>query len=531
MLRRVVEDYLGAIHRERDYDFLFMSLLSDLGFYDIHFTHGTVEFGKDFIAKLNEDEQPVQFAFQSKAGNVNITAWRSIVGQLNEAMLVPLSHPNFDAHLPRQIVLVSNGELQGIAKTSFDNYQTEQKRLGHRPPIFWGKSQLADRLINSGVNSIHRATEQGYRHLSSFFSLYSEAIRKTVTSRQIERYSQLWFDASVPWNTRVLICASEAEIIATACERNGLLYEAITMHIAALRFLMYSLHQEEGPQDTLQDMLGQSLRRIEQACLRYVNSFEHAWRDSEEGLISLLQGFGSFATYLVHCSRFLEILGLLYFMTDDAVVSTNCLSVIVEFSNGEEGAFKIIGERDTISILLPLLALTVEGKLTDAAQRLVKATIWYCDRHEHGKGLAQFDATEDREVYTLIGHSLQRVNYSKGFTACALSDLAAFMDEPLLYQQVVNEIKAVMVAPAYYLPQDSAEVYFVGATDLTTIPNVHYADTISTFTNYEFANHIQYEPKSFYLEPIVGCRGFMCLAVLLRDRYFPTLWPKLTRNN
>ena len=105
------------------------------------------------------------------------------------------------------------------------------------------------------------------------------------------------------------------------------------------------------------------------------------------------------------------------------------------------------------------------------------------------------------------------------------------MDEPLLYQQVVNEIKAVMVAPAYYLPQDSAEVYFVGATDLTTIPNVHYADTISTFTNYEFANHIQYEPKSFYLEPIVGCRGFMCLAVLLRDRYFPTLWPKLTRNN
>ena len=54
MLKSVLGDYLDNI-KERDLDFPFLTLLPRLDFFDIHFTHGQVEFGKDFIAKRSED--------------------------------------------------------------------------------------------------------------------------------------------------------------------------------------------------------------------------------------------------------------------------------------------------------------------------------------------------------------------------------------------------------------------------------------------------------------------------------------------
>ena len=65
MLRNVLEDYLSSI-KERDFDFPLSSLLQGMGFYDIHFTHGAVEFGKDFIAKRVENNVEYQYAIQSR---------------------------------------------------------------------------------------------------------------------------------------------------------------------------------------------------------------------------------------------------------------------------------------------------------------------------------------------------------------------------------------------------------------------------------------------------------------------------------
>ena len=41
-----------------------------MGFHDIHFIHGNIEFGKDFIAKRTEDNRVIQYAFQSTAGDI-----------------------------------------------------------------------------------------------------------------------------------------------------------------------------------------------------------------------------------------------------------------------------------------------------------------------------------------------------------------------------------------------------------------------------------------------------------------------------
>lgn len=81
MLRNVLGDYLDRV-KERELDLPLLLLLPEMGFYDVHFTHGTVEFGKDFIAKKLEKGTEIQYSFQSKVGDISQADWRNhIQGQ------------------------------------------------------------------------------------------------------------------------------------------------------------------------------------------------------------------------------------------------------------------------------------------------------------------------------------------------------------------------------------------------------------------------------------------------------------------
>ena len=83
MLSNVLGAYLDR-SKERELDLPFVLLLPALGFHDVHLTHGAVEFGTDFIAKKREDGREVQYAFQSKVGDIDLRKWRNDVrGQLS----------------------------------------------------------------------------------------------------------------------------------------------------------------------------------------------------------------------------------------------------------------------------------------------------------------------------------------------------------------------------------------------------------------------------------------------------------------
>src|ERR1043166_1569072 len=123
MLRNVLEDYLSSI-REREFDYPLSALLQAMGFYDIHFTHGGVEFGKDFIAKKVDDGTEYQYAIQSKKGNINQGLWRDeIKGQLEEAIEIDLSHPQFNTSSPRKVILVTTGRLSGNARLATQEFK------------------------------------------------------------------------------------------------------------------------------------------------------------------------------------------------------------------------------------------------------------------------------------------------------------------------------------------------------------------------------------------------------------------------
>ncbi len=62
MLTDAIASYVNSLN-EREFDAPFMALLRLQGFMDIHFLHGSFEFGKDFIAKgIHEGNQTSSFS-------------------------------------------------------------------------------------------------------------------------------------------------------------------------------------------------------------------------------------------------------------------------------------------------------------------------------------------------------------------------------------------------------------------------------------------------------------------------------------
>lgn len=87
----VLGGYLDTV-AERAFDGPFLAYLSATGFADVHLLHGAYEFGKDFIAK--RDGQ--QWAFQTKAGDLGLSAWRGVRSQVDEMLWNDIAHPAFD---------------------------------------------------------------------------------------------------------------------------------------------------------------------------------------------------------------------------------------------------------------------------------------------------------------------------------------------------------------------------------------------------------------------------------------------------
>lgn len=121
MLDGVVDLYLQGVS-EREFDMPLMALLISRRFYDIHKLHGLFEFGKDFIAKREDEGVVHQYAIQSKAGDINLSSWRSVRSQIDEARYNGIAHPSYSRSLPRKAILVTTGRLVGGAAGDAQEY-------------------------------------------------------------------------------------------------------------------------------------------------------------------------------------------------------------------------------------------------------------------------------------------------------------------------------------------------------------------------------------------------------------------------
>lgn len=531
MLRNVLEGYLGRI-KEREFDLPLLLLLPALGYYDVHFTHGPVEFGKDIIAKKREDGIEVQFSFQSKAGNITQSTWRNeIQGQIHTALLSGLSHPSFDRNLPRHVVVLTTGELKSNATIETQEFQATVKGLNPSWSVsFWDKRDLIDMLLEHGLNGVHRATAAGFVEFGQFFLIYARALQGVVTVREIETYSRTWESGDVDRSRRLLLGAIEAEVLAQLCLSNDLAYEAAQLHLARIRLLCELSYAENSHE--LPESWDEAVGRLYALCATYIGRFQEAW-EADRDLVKVWFGEVYMTTYPVQCLRIMELASLAYFTTDKDDDRARHAAFLADFVRAEPGCAHPISDRFAISLVLATLVLIDRRYLDEAAALIEKATVWLCDRYQDGMGLAGVEADEQAETSVLLGYAFEFVDVSRrrdSFLTTALMDLAAFLGNAALYSDVVNDVKAVRIYAEYWQPRDTVGACRVEGHDVVHVPGVGFADDLLG-ADQGYAEHLAAESASFRFVELFGVAAAVAIMALLRDRYFPKLWPILAPNH
>lgn len=177
------------------------------------------------------------------------------------------------------------------------------------------------------------------------------------------------------------------------------------------------------------------------------------------------------------------------------------------------------------------MSLCSSGHRDIAVKLLHNATVWLCDRYQDGFGLADISAEPYEEIATLFGYQFDfiRIQPRKGsFAASVICDLAAYVADMELYANIVNDIKTVNIVPQYWQVPDTASLFILDGEDIINYPKIDYSDVHLPFEDLSFADHIKHESRSFSITNHTGPLGPLLMMLLLRDRYFPTLWPLLT---
>jgi hypothetical protein len=206
---------------------------------------------------------------------------------------------------------------------------------------------------------------------------------------------------------------------------------------------------------------------------------------------------------------------------------------LLEFISQEPGTRHIPSDNYAISIILPCLSLIEQGEISFTQEFIKDITVWLCDRFEDGIGLGSFGSTEFDEVKVLLGEAFDFIDTSRNgsFLAALISDLSIFLGNKEFYEDVLNDISAVNISYNYWQVNDTKGMFIINGEDIITYPGIDYREGTVIFSEYTFADHIMHEVIDYSLSDFLDVEEFVpTLILLLRDRYFPTLWRKLIKS-
>lgn len=422
MLGAVVEHFLDHVS-EREFDAPFIALLLKLGFRDVHYLHGQYEFGKDFIARATEGGQPVQYVFQSKAGDLSLGDWSKGTPQLDLLRTNTLAHPAFDATLPRRPVLVLTGRLTGGAALAAQNYADQARDSGSGLEI-WDRESLVERIAGSLDIGVAERTE------GPFLTLIGAIDEGSTAEVQIERFSRRWMSAEADgW-----ACTLEAAIVAERLADTDRLDLASYASLGLVRAAWARHHGEMPPHPAALGLanLGRLMFRAYAAAL---------WQRGRPDLpdpatfVREHDEPSGYLTYPVRCMRHVEILSLLELLPD--VVGAEALPArddirryVVHTVRDHPGCAHPISDRWAVSIVPSAVVLLRRGDKDRLAQYLLAVTKWVADRYEHEHlGLASPLAEPTEEAEYILGRGFpegqRRGRRSESYVSTIVLDLAA----------------------------------------------------------------------------------------------------------
>lgn len=181
MIERLVENWLTNVN-ELGYQVPFCHALGSAGFEIIHISrHGRGEHGKDIVAR---DPGGHLHTFQLKGGDINLSDWRNIRGEVEELVRLPVRHPGVDENEPHQPVLVTNGVLVGDAIENVRRFTNEWSRLGAPTLDVWTKNQVLGRFLDA--HGAFLPTEMG--DFRAFVELYVRDHRDRIPRAQLAAF-------------------------------------------------------------------------------------------------------------------------------------------------------------------------------------------------------------------------------------------------------------------------------------------------------------------------------------------------------
>ena len=515
MLDDVIGSYLDALG-EREFDAPFMALLRALRFTDIHFLHGSFEFGKDFVAKRVDGGELCQYAFQTKAGDINGAAWSECRGQIDMLRTDSLAHPNFDKDLPRKAVFVTTGRLVGAAAVRAQEYCAHLETLGECEFETWDRERLVELMGENSAAALSPDTA------GALIALLGQIDLKVIGEYEAEQYSRRWL--SGPDALSLHRCALEAAVIANRLRRTGRLDLAAFVGLALLRASWERTHGILPPEP---------LGALTSECGRQL--FRHyAWslfdRCSDEACDSLSMvrshdAVSAYITYPVRCCRLMETLALLALLeqTSDDPRVKSLADFLSSFVDSNPGVAHPISDRWGVSLIFVVLATSK----TDAGRpvRLLKAVVkWVADRYDaDGLGLAGPSAEPQDEVDRLLGDPFEHIKLDprrESYIAAIAMDLAALLELGDVFDLMCNEFLAVKLYPAVIEVEDTHAQYQTRNGGQFFTANMEYSEHWEPVDGWKVSPHHRRAKSDYYLQRLEKWWDHLALSAVTRDRYF-----------
>lgn len=516
MIADVVGSYLDSLE-EREFDGPFMALLRSLAFRDIHFIHGSFEFGKDFIAKRDDEAGSAQFSFQTKAGNLGLADWGACRVQIDMLRTNSLAHPAFDRRLPRKAVFVTTGRLVGGAAVAAQEYAEHLAQLGETAFVTWDRETLVELITN--IPEIGLPSEaQG-----ALLELIGQIDQRRIGEKEIERFSRRWLcDAgSMPLHTSAL----EAAVIANRLRRNERLDLACLVGLCLIRAAWAQTHAAE-PVDEAATITANTGRQLFRHYARDI--FDRCGDDLLDPLnmVRSHDPMAAHVTYPVRCLRLIEILGLLGLLESEAddSRSQNLSDFLTKFIDTNPGTAHPISDCWAVSLIPPVLMLGRAGKAQLVRRLLENVIKWVADRYDSdSRGLAGPGFSPAEELEYLLGDPFEHIELDRraeSYIATVVLDLAAVLEMGDVFNVARNEFLAVdVVLPVIEVP-DTVAQYTLGGEGACCTPNMEFAYSWQPVDGWRVAPHHTRAVAHYYLERIGRWWDLLAVSAVVRDRHF-----------
>ena len=513
MIASVIGSYLDSLE-EREFDVPFVSLLRSLGFTNIHFLHGSFEFGKDFIARNSRGGPEFQYCFQTKSGDLSLSEWGNCRTQLDLLRTNSLAHPDFDRELPRKAVLVTTGRLVGGAALAAQDYRTHLSERKEADLEVWDRETLVELIAQNPESIVPGPIE------AKLLELLGEIDQGKCDETKIEILSRHWFGSSGD-SCKFAVIAS---ILANRLRRNNRLDLASYTALCLIRGIWSSSHGTAIPDSTslfLSDA-GRNLFRF------YASELMTDARNvgtAPETVVWANPSAAIHVTYPVRCSRITEIVGLLGLLNiEEKRRDKDIEGFLVDFFRQNPGTMHPISDRWAVSLIPPILLLARTNHVEEV-ERWLKGVIEWVGNHydNQGPGLSSVYSKPYDEVEYLLGGAFDHVELVRNpssHIAGVVLDLASLLALKDLYELAVNDFLAVEALPSIIETDDTGGQYILGAEGGSLEPNMRYEEKWVPRDGWKLAPHHLRSPDSYYLNRIGKPWDHLAISAVLRDRHF-----------